>query len=95
MSEGREMTIPHNYCQHVFPLHAKAVIITDTNAKGRLMWGNGKDAEHGPADIGLHAEQVSLNRPGRHMLVMNFLCRLGCDLQWVLRGTPCMELLGP
>ena len=72
MSKGREMTIPHNYCLHVSLLHTNIVIITGTSAKRRLTWGNGKDAKRGPADVGLHAKQMSLNKPEGQMLVMNF-----------------------
>ena len=72
MSEGGETTVPCNYCLIVSPLHAKVVIITNTNIKRRLTWGNGRDTERGLADIGLHAEQVSPSRPGGQMLVVNF-----------------------
>ena len=54
-------------------MHAKVAMITNTNAKRRQAWGNGSDVKHGLADIGLHAEQMSPNRPGGLMLVVNFL----------------------
>ena len=58
MSGKGEMTVPRNYCLHVSPLHAKSVIITDTDVKGRLTWRNGNCTKHGLAGIGLHAEQA-------------------------------------
>ena len=79
MSGGREATVPCHYCLHVSPLHAKVAMITGTNAKRRLTWGNGSGTEHGLGDVGLHTEQMSPSRPGGQMLVANFLSRLGCD----------------
>ena len=58
MSEKGETTVPCNYCLHVSPLHVKAVIITDTDVKRRLTWGNGNCTERDLADVGLHAEQA-------------------------------------
>ena len=65
-------TVPRNYCLNISPLHAKVVIITGTSAKRRLTWGNGRDAKRGLAEVGLHAEQMSPNKPRGQMLVMNF-----------------------
>ena len=79
MSEGKESTVPRNYCLLVSPLHAKVAIIIGTNAKRRLTRGNGSDAKRGLADIGLHVEQMSPNNPGGQMLVVNFLSRSGFD----------------
>ena len=56
LSEKGEVTAPYNYCMHVSLLHAKVVIIIDTSAKRQLTWGNGKDAERGLADVGLHVK---------------------------------------
>ena len=72
MSKGGETTVPRNYCLHISSLHAKDVIITGTSAKRRLTLGNRRDAERGLADVGLHTERMSPNRPRGQMLVMNF-----------------------
>ena len=72
MSKGGETTVPCNYCLHVSLLHTKVVIITGTSAKRWLTWGNGRDAKRGLAEVGLHAEQMSPNKPRGQMLVMNF-----------------------
>ena len=80
MSERGETTVPRHYCLHASPLHAKVAIITDTDAKRRLTWGNGRDTKHGLVDVGLNAEQVLPNRPGGQMLVVIFLNRSGCDM---------------
>ena len=50
--------VPHHYCLHVSPLHVKVAIITETDDKRRLTWGNGRDTKHVLADVGLYAEQA-------------------------------------
>ena len=71
--------VPRHHCLHVSSLHAKVTIITNTNVKRWLTWGNGRDAKHGLADVGLYAKQVLPNRPGVQMLAVNFLSRSGYD----------------
>ena len=54
--DGGETTVPRHYCLYVSLLHAKFIIITNTNAKRKLIWGNGSDAKRGLVDVGLHVK---------------------------------------
>ena len=56
VSGGREATAPYHYCLHVSRLHAKVAMITGTNAKRWLTWGNGSDTGRGLGDVGLYTE---------------------------------------
>ena len=80
MFGGREVTVPCHYCLHVSLLQAKVAVITGTNVKGRLTWGNGSDARRGLGDVGLHTEQMLSSRPRGQMLVANFLSCSGGDM---------------
>ena len=87
MSGEKETTAPCHYCLHVSPLRTKVSMITGTNAKRQLTWGNGNDIGRGLGDVGLHTEQLSPSRPGGQMLVVNFLSCLGYDMWFTARMT--------
>ena len=72
MSRGGETTVPRHYCLHISLLYAKVAMITDTNAERRQTWGSRRNTKRGLADVGLHVEQMSPNRPGGQMLGVNF-----------------------
>ena len=79
MSKEKEATVPWHYYLHVSLLHAKVAMITGTNAKRRLTWGNGSDMRHGLSDVGLPTEQLLPSRPRGQMLMAKFLSLSGCD----------------